>query len=531
MIGPSTITLNLQGDTVVAPQALKTQTDCGQPAGLYPSARIPPELITEIFLHCATQCWSAFSVHFDAKPTAVPESEMDSDSDSDEPSLPAIPPIDGWIQLLHICHRWREIALFSPQLWGHAILNFPAMTRLCITRSCGVPLHVWRFGTGAFSTQEQGAFGLVIHQLSRVQELYIKAPELVMPSLPKEVLKHISAPLLKVCVFRGAQYPELLDIMLGHGLPRLEHLEIPAGYVRTWCMFPLPSTLKSLEVSESFKDPSTFKSRGSQTLPPQDDSTNLKSLIIKDHSFSTHDSLPRITFHQLEYLDIFTMDCDRLLQYIRSFNLPPVPKIRLHAYYWPPIKEILDSCHCPPLRSVTVFSVLPFQVFLFNAWSEVHPVSQLEDDSVSAMIKVRCADAPINLGTPEDLAHIFRNVETLSLSAPIDVRLGSLRVLSEHASNVRNLGLDCITAGMLLGGGGGEGKSIWELFPNLHCLTLRGDEWGAGILDLVLGCLQAKADTGAKLRRLEIDCSIWDSQCMDSERFDALVDEIGVVLA
>ncbi len=71
-----------------------------------------------------------------------------------------------------------------------------------------------------------------------------------------------------------------------------------------------------------------------------------------------------------------------------------------------------------------------------------------------------------------------------------------------------------------------EGKSIWDAFPNLQSLTLRGWGWNARLPDMVLRCLQEKVDTGMKLPRLEIDRSMLGGA--DLERLKGLVGDVCV---
>ncbi|KAF9014525.1 hypothetical protein BDZ89DRAFT_962816, partial [Hymenopellis radicata] len=66
---------------------------------LHPMRSIPNELLVTIFGHC------------------ISETANDEDPDSLDPQ--AAP----WL-LTRVCHRWRELAIDSPQLWTHLFLDF-----------------------------------------------------------------------------------------------------------------------------------------------------------------------------------------------------------------------------------------------------------------------------------------------------------------------------------------------------------------------------------------------------------------------
>lgn len=478
-----------------------------------PSLGVPPELLGEIFLHCACEGWSAFSARF---VTASAAGSRWGGS--------LHPPIQSWIRVSHVCRHWRDVALSSPQLWSHVILNVPAMAKECLVRSRGVPLYVYRVGKGGFTSKQQEVFQLVTRQFSRVRGLCIDAGTFDLGPLPKNVLEHISTPLLSTCILRGGRYNQLLDLIFDCDLPNLHDLEIPRSYSRAWYTLPLPSTLRYLAVSTT----STFGPPISQSRPPRDDFRELTRLIIQDLSDSTPNTFPRMSFHQLIFLYIYVRDSTKLFQYLRSFDFPPTTRIELHTFMWPPLKEVLDRCRCPPLRSVSIFVSLICQICLFEAWSKTYPVSRTEYTRKKApsTFRLHCNQVLDQLDSPSNLSRIFADVETLSLSATSGVStVGAFKSVSKHVRNVRNLGVDPTSAGQLMCGV--EPESFWDLFPNLECITLRNLDWKDESWNLLLRCLREKAASGAKLSRLEIDNLILDGR--DSRVFTGLVDNLKVV--
>ncbi len=142
-------------------------------------------------------------------------------------------------------------------------------------------------------------------------------------------------------------------------------------------------------------------------------------------------------------------------------------------------------------------------------------------------MRLAYGQVPDELDEPSNLSRIFGDIETLSLSGTYGFGLGSFRVVSKHVRSVRNLGLDDVSAEAVLRVG--EGESIWDLFPNLQCLSLRGRGWEPQLIDVVLRCLREKADAGVKLPRLEIDPLTLEGE--NPKMFAGVVDEIVVAEA
>ncbi|KAJ7676215.1 hypothetical protein B0H17DRAFT_1140074 [Mycena rosella] len=74
-----------------------------------PIARLPPELLAEVFiLLCETCGLSDYS----------------------------------WVACSYVSSSWRQISLGIPYLWGHVVFTSPAWSRLCIERSKSAPLII-----------------------------------------------------------------------------------------------------------------------------------------------------------------------------------------------------------------------------------------------------------------------------------------------------------------------------------------------------------------------------------------------------
>ncbi|KAK0466605.1 hypothetical protein IW261DRAFT_1683506, partial [Armillaria novae-zelandiae] len=76
-------------------QALENQANAKKI--LSPCRRLPNELLTDIFIRCSSVC-----------------DELDS---------PLNPGAFHWT-LSHVCRKWREVAIGTPEMWSHIRLSF-----------------------------------------------------------------------------------------------------------------------------------------------------------------------------------------------------------------------------------------------------------------------------------------------------------------------------------------------------------------------------------------------------------------------
>lgn len=86
---------------------------------LLPVAKLPAELLGEIFLSNLFASGVedfAYPAKLDSRPC--------------------------WIDVSHVSHRWREVALHTPRLWSYVGTDNPGWLEASISRSKAVPLHV-----------------------------------------------------------------------------------------------------------------------------------------------------------------------------------------------------------------------------------------------------------------------------------------------------------------------------------------------------------------------------------------------------
>lgn len=166
-------------------------------------ARLPPELLSEVFLHC-----------IDPKSGARPYS---------------------WIPLSHVCHHWREVAVLSPRIWSKIYVTRLDCVKEMLERSKKVPIDVYA-GTGIWHWQNSDdALRLVLKQFARMRTL-----ELRYTSRLQEKDVPSSAPLLKTLMLDGVDIEMTIeDVLTSNGglfekcdMPSLERLEINNYYQR-----------------------------------------------------------------------------------------------------------------------------------------------------------------------------------------------------------------------------------------------------------------------------------------------------------
>ncbi|KAI0727682.1 hypothetical protein C8Q72DRAFT_434197 [Fomitopsis betulina] len=157
--------------------AINTQLDT-----LLPVARIPPELLFDIFLHTA-----GHRAHPKSRP----------------------PTVRSWICVTHVCRHWRETALQCTSLWSRIdVPSHPQRIAEFLVRSKDFPLSMTlsfrplrQLGTQQLEASKAAVL-LALSALHRVQTLTVDASE--KPT--DEVLEHLGgcAPLLKSLTITGA---------------------------------------------------------------------------------------------------------------------------------------------------------------------------------------------------------------------------------------------------------------------------------------------------------------------------------------
>lgn len=163
--------------------------------GVYELRRLPPEILSIIFLYCLNSRWQD------------PEWPLRSSS---HPSLDTTPLLLG-----RICRRWRAVTLSTPQLWAHLSLNLTpetssnveALADLWLSRggSCALTVRLVYEGTIHMPT--------IIHQIAshceRLEHLAIWS--LYHTEITEFSVMRNRVPSLKVLELDGYEWSSALD--------------------------------------------------------------------------------------------------------------------------------------------------------------------------------------------------------------------------------------------------------------------------------------------------------------------------------
>lgn len=198
-------------------------------------ARLPPELLTEIFLHYAAVIRSSFSYYasgiFGSGAMHGPRSKR-------------------WIRIAHVCHHWREVALGSPRLWSEFSVDRLDWTTEMLSRSKKAPLHLTVLALHNVSE----ALKLALKELPRIESLVFKMCS--MDSVTNQLQLGTEAPLLKSLAI-ASNRPSLMSIAPDAqilfdkvDLPRLTHLELQDTRI-SWHNPIFKSTLTHLHFRSS----------------------------------------------------------------------------------------------------------------------------------------------------------------------------------------------------------------------------------------------------------------------------------------
>lgn len=131
-----------------------------------------------------------------------------------------------WIQVSHVCRRWREIALEYPALWAILPPVHPEWLRLMIQRSAGVPISVDLGSWDVDLREYQPQLAEVLPQTSRLYQLALRdVGWLVMENL---AFIGPRAPILKALSIDLTDHwaSALPQHCLAQGAPRLQVLRL-----------------------------------------------------------------------------------------------------------------------------------------------------------------------------------------------------------------------------------------------------------------------------------------------------------------
>ncbi|KAF9016237.1 hypothetical protein BDZ89DRAFT_1075817 [Hymenopellis radicata] len=267
---------------------------------LHPMRSIPDELILEIFGHCI--------------------SRIPNDQDPDALDPKGAP----WL-LTRVCHRWREVAINSPQLWTHLFLDFDRQMDHITDLQCA-------YKVGVFTDRSRG-LPMTVYLGS--EESLKGRP--VLPVLEVSIPRWNAFPEITLQTFeklflRDNDFPDEWDISLdvfdSTNTPALRNLEVPMD--ESWLALKhvvLPwSRLTSIT---SFP---AFDADGWNCLRTLVNLEDLQVDVIVSH-------------HHRPIRDIVPLPKLRYLTITEHYNAPGSSKEFFSALAIPALSELTLECH------------------------------------------------------------------------------------------------------------------------------------------------------------------------------------------
>ncbi|KAH9888764.1 hypothetical protein C8Q73DRAFT_164761 [Cubamyces lactineus] len=132
-------------------------------------ARLPPELLSEIFLYVAKAAYE--------DPRAFYSRYYHSSG------------FYAWVSVTHVCRNWRAIALNTPRLWGYVVVSRKVVVDELLARSKKAPLLI---SANVISSEDEKSKVLksIGQDASRLQELRLSGPVRVL----QDVLRQFTEP-------------------------------------------------------------------------------------------------------------------------------------------------------------------------------------------------------------------------------------------------------------------------------------------------------------------------------------------------
>lgn len=480
---------------------------------LLPVDRLPPELLGEIFLTCAS-LWREDNRHFVFSATGY----------------------HWWIALSHVCRWWHEITLAFAGFWSDFAVTSAELTEAMLSRSQQTPLEVkiYRSDTGVELIQR------VLDHLQRIHTLVFSAG-------PLEAHSYVvgnSAPLLRsfFYILRPLDYfddEELIDESDRRpASTSLDHVDMPLLNVLhlnnsglPWSSPLLKPTLTELVFQEVRPGMAHANSRLSEILCVLRSMPSLTDLYLcgvlppahADDASALPDPFPLLHLSTM-VVDSPTSSAACLLEQILY---PPTAHIYIHCGDRDEhaLAHLFRTLSAKTTRAIAVPPAQPAAVYLGDAmlctWAGdpgAHVLAAASGDDVKPppLLTMQHANTPLNAFLRHlDAAAPLTGITTLYFEPPWRGAVATPRWAAAAAgmANVRTLGVGRRGLGMLCAlfaddvYGGAEGGA--PVFPRLEVLLLRcvwmRRQPGApcsSVLRALCSALRARSRAGYRLRRI-----------------------------
>ncbi|KAH7916203.1 hypothetical protein BJ138DRAFT_1076053 [Hygrophoropsis aurantiaca] len=222
---------------------------------------LPDELLAMIFMHHATQLYIEFC------------NNQDSFSFLSAPLQ--------WIQVAHVCHHWRQVALLYPSLWTLLVFKSPRWTEEMLERSKMAPLIIDINLTYMTPKVVSGVQTALTH-VGRVRELRLVSSKETLEKLLTPISAIPALHMESIYIFTTHHHIRidnysLPETLFGGELPRLRNLSL-FGCDVVWGS-PIFNGLTHLNISDLSM---SVRSKTAQFFATLNLMPALRTLILKD---------------------------------------------------------------------------------------------------------------------------------------------------------------------------------------------------------------------------------------------------------
>ena len=287
---------------------------------LVPVSRLPPEVLSAIFLKLVWKYW--VESEYSHEPSYLKDWGWEP-----PPDLQEFHPVP-WIALTYVCHTWRTVALNDPQLWrilniriadfhGRRPLRYgPSLINEVLLRSKDLPLTIKLNGNPSIRPTKGDILEPILRNIPRIEGLFCRVDAFLLTQYPEffsgpyPYLNHF-----EVYVF--SKGPHVAPIFTCN-LPRLR--KVLLANVALSC------------VNQFFRAP-------------------MKDVVIVYHA----------DFPDLEYLRfVQDLKAGRIFDTLETLNF----SMSLPVSALPPVTE--DLVEFPNLKSLTITCIYPRELDLLN---------------------------------------------------------------------------------------------------------------------------------------------------------------------
>ncbi|KAH9950055.1 hypothetical protein B0H21DRAFT_881447 [Amylocystis lapponica] len=406
---------------------------------LVPIFRLPPELISEIFIAHAR----------DRKDTSSEDC--------------------SWIRVTHVCHHWRTIALQCPRLWTLITLKNTPWVAHSLTYSKNVPLVIEL--QAVKSSQLTSLEYVLKHGIGRVCEIILSSvqDQVVMISVWRGILS-TPAPALHTFIMRepaegGIYACYVPPVLFAAKTPALRHLELRQC---SWCwsssLFSAGVTTLILDACHVRTRPTLSEVLNMLARMPQLEHAELIDIcpnIPWPLPITRTVALPHLQFLRVEAL---AFNAATLLQ---SLHLPAHPALTFACTSLSQRANIAEILHTvgdtltsrPPTGALRSLTFTPGKHgLLVCAWSEPYSPEQMQSPDALSRPALKLLLSWRN-AQPKDVTRLVMwvcralplgDLKTLYVPESIDLKSGAWMQYFGSAKEVETLRVKGHMAGHLL---------------------------------------------------------------------------------